>query len=67
MAIKITKSEGKFIPAKKKITVNEILVNELKFVNETGDITKQVIDALPVGVNKVSFTISVELPNEESE
>ena len=44
--IKITESEEKITPAKKNIKLDGIFVKDLKFVDETGDITQQVIDAL---------------------
>ena len=44
---------------------NGIFVKDLKFVDETGDITQQVIDALPEGTEQVGFKITVELPSEK--
>lgn len=64
MAIKVTTSEQKTTPAKKNIKLEGILVKDLKFVDETGDITQQVIDALPEGAGQVNFKITVELPDE---
>lgn len=63
--IKITESDEKWTPAKKNIKLDGIFVKDLKFVDETGDITHQVIDALPEGVEQVGFKITVELPSEE--
>ena len=63
--IKITESEQKVTPAKKSIKLDGIYVKDLKFVDETGDITQQVIDALPDGTEQVGFKITVELPSEE--
>lgn len=65
MAIKITESIEKVTPAKKTITVNDILVEKLRLIDESGDITQQVLEALPDGVDKVSFKIIIELPSEE--
>ena len=65
MAIKITESEEKITPAKKNIKLDGIFVKDLKFVDETGDITQQVIDALPEGTEQVGFKITVEIPSEE--
>lgn len=65
MAIKITESIEKVTPAKKTITVNDILVDKLRLIDESGDITQQVLEALPDGVDKVSFKIIIELPSEE--
>lgn len=67
MAIKITESEEKIVAAKKSIKLDGIFVKDLKFVDETGDITKQVIDALPEGTTEVGFKITVELPSEATD
>ena len=63
--IKITESDEKWTPAKKNIKLDGTFVKDLKFVDETGDITQQVIDALPEGIEQVGFKITVELPSEE--
>ena len=63
--IKITESEQKVTPAKKNIKLEVVYVKDLKFVDETGDITEQVIDALPEGTEQVGFKITVELPSDE--
>ena len=66
--IKVTESQEKVTPAKKNIKLDDILVSELRFVDETGDITDQVLKALPENVEKVSFKITVELTDtNESE
>lgn len=66
--IKITKTDEKITPAKKNIKLDGIFVKDLKFVDETGDITQKVIDALPEGTEQVGFKITVELPfNDEIE
>ncbi|WP_024348462.1 hypothetical protein [Lacrimispora indolis] len=65
--IKITESAEKLTPAKKNIQVKDVYVKDLKFVDETGDITQQVIDAMPNGVDKVSFKITIELLEEPDE
>lgn len=65
--IKITESAERFTPAKKNIQVNDVYVKDLKFVDDTGDITQRVIDAMPNGIDKVSFKITIELPAEIEE
>lgn len=65
--IKITKTEEKLTPAKQNIKLDGIFVKDLKFVDETGDITQQVFDALPEGTEQVGFKITVELPLESEE
>lgn len=66
MAIKITESAEKITPAKKTVKVTDVFLKDLKFVDEECDITQQVVDALPKGTEKVSFSITVELPSEEN-
>lgn len=65
MAIKITESAEKITPAKKTVKVTDVFLKDLKFVDDEGDITQQVIEALPENTEKVSFSITVELPSEE--
>lgn len=65
--IKITKTEEKLTPAKQNIKLDGIFEKDLKFVDETGDITQQVLDALPEGTEQVGFKITVELPLESEE
>ena len=65
MAIKISETDEKLVPGKKHIKLDGILVKDLKFVDETGDITQQVINALPDGTEQVGFKITVELQSDE--
>lgn len=65
--IKITKTKEKLTPAKQNIQLDGIYVKDLKFVDETGDITQQVIEALPEGTKQVGFKITVELPSDSEE
>lgn len=62
--IKITESAEKLTPAKKNIQVKDVYIKDLKFVDETGDITQQVLDALPNDIDKISFKITIENPEE---
>lgn len=65
--IKVTETPGKTTLAKKNIKLEGIYVNSLKFVDETGDITQDVISEIPEGVEQISFRISVEIPEEPVE
>lgn len=67
MAIKISESGEKYTPAKKTVKVTDVFLKDLKFVDDEGDITQQVVEALPKGTEKVSFSITVELPSEETD
>lgn len=63
--IKVTEIDEKWTPRKKNIKLDGVFVKDLKFVDETGDITQQVIDALPEGIDAVGFKITVELSGNE--
>ena len=65
--IKISESAERITPAKKNIQVNDVYAKDLRFIDETGDITQQVIDAMPDGIDKISFKITIELPAEVEE
>ena len=62
--IKISETDERYTPAKKNIKLEGIYVDQLRFVDETRDITKEVIDALPPGTDRVSFKITVELSSD---
>lgn len=63
--LKVKDVEEKVTPAKKVIEIKDVFINELKFVDESGDITQQVLEAIPNHVDKVSFKITVELLSDE--
>ena len=65
MAVK-NKDKGATVSAPSRtITADEVRIENGVFVDETGDITQQVIDALPEGTEQVGFKITVELPSDE--
>ena len=65
--LKIKEIEAKTSPKKKQIELKNISVENLKLVDtDTGeDITKEVIDAIPSGIETVDFKLIFELPDEE--
>lgn len=65
MAFKVTEIAEKTTPAKKTIAVSDVKINELKFIDESGDITEKVLAEFPKGIDLVSFKITVEIPNED--
>ena len=67
--IKITETESKKTPAKKNIQLKNISVESLKLIDtDTGeDLSSQVIDALPVGVDTIDFKITVEIPDSSDD
>lgn len=67
--LKIKEIEAKTSPKKKQIELKNISVENLKLVDtDTGeDITKEVIDAIPSGIETVDFKLNFELPDEDAE
>lgn len=62
---KVNVSDQKVVAAKKTIKITDVYVDKLKLVDETGDITSEVLEAIPEGIETVSFNISFELPLED--
>lgn len=60
--VSIKETESKVTAAKKNITVKDALVSELRFVDETGDVTEQVLSAIPEDFKTINIKISLELP-----
>lgn len=59
--VTIKETESKVTVAKKNIAIKGALVKELRFVDETGDVTKEVLDAIPDGYETIDVKISLEL------
>ena len=65
--VKISNSSSKHVAAKRTITINDALVRELKFVDETGDVTEQVLSEIPSGIDTINVKITIELQDEDTE
>lgn len=63
--VQIKETESKTTAARKNITIKDALVSELRFVDETGDVTEQVLSAIPSEYKTINIKISLELPDEE--
>ena len=65
--LKIKEIEAKTSPKKKQIELKNISVENLKLIDtDTGeDITKEVIGAIPSGIETVDFKLTFEMPDEE--
>lgn len=63
---KIKKIESKTTPEKKVLDLKNISVKNLVLIDtDTGeDITKQVIDEIPKGVETCDFKLTFEIPEE---
>lgn len=64
--IKINEIKSKTTPRTKNIQLKNISLHDLNLIDtDTGEnITQEVIDALPEGIETIDFNISVELPEE---
>ncbi len=60
--VSIKETESKVTVAKKNITIKDALVSELRFVDETGDVTDQVLSAIPEDFKTINVKISLDLP-----
>ena len=65
MAVTVKNTESKITSAKRTITVKDAIVANLRFVDETGDVTSQVLEQIPEGLQTIDLKISIELPDEE--
>jgi hypothetical protein len=63
--IKVKDTESKTTPSKRTITIKDAIVNKLQFVDETGDITNEVLERIPEGVDLIDLKITIELDEEE--
>lgn len=65
--IKINEIKSKTTTRKKNIQLKNISLHDLNLIDTDtcGNITQEVIDALPEGTETIDFNISVELPEEE--
>ena len=65
MAVTVKNTESKVTTAKRTITVKGAVVNELRFVDETGNVTNQVLEQIPESLETIDVKISIELPDVE--
>lgn len=57
--------EPKMSNAKKTITIKNAIAKELRFTDETGDVTGTVLEAIPADVDTITVKISIELPDAD--
>lgn len=50
---------------KRILKLTNISVKESKFVDDEGDVTNELIEALPEGVETVDFKITIELNSDD--
>lgn len=61
--VSVKEVESKVTAAKKNITIKDALVSELRFVDESGDVTEQVLSAIPEDFKTINIKITLELPD----
>ena len=67
MAVTVKNTESKVTSPKRTITVKGAVVNDLRFVDETGDVTSQVLEQIPKDLQTIDVKISIELDSESEE
>ena len=65
--VQIKDIESKISNAKKNITIKDAVVKELRFVDETGDVTNQVLEAIPRNIETITVKISIDLSDDSDE
>lgn len=65
--VQIKDIESKISNAKKNITIKDAVVKELRFVDETGDVTNQVLEAIPKNIDTITVKISIDLLDNSTE
>lgn len=67
MAVTVKNTESRVTAPKRTITVKDAVVKELRFVDESGDVTNQVLEQIPEGLETINVKISIELDSESEE
>lgn len=63
--VDIKETKGSVTAPKRNITVKGAIVKDLRFVDETGDVTQQVLEQIPEGLDTINVKISIELETVE--
>ena len=63
--VDIKETKGSVTAPKRNITVKGAIVKNLRFVDETGDVTQQVLEQIPEGLDTINVKISIELETVE--
>lgn len=64
MAVKITNTDAKVSAPKRTISIKGAVVKDLRFVDETGDVTDMVLEQIPENLETIDVKITLELPEE---
>jgi hypothetical protein len=64
MGYKVKTTLPKVSKKRKNISITDVKVNELHFVDDTGDITKDILKEIPDDVETINFKISIDIDEE---
>ncbi len=67
MSVTVKNIESKVTTPRRTITVKGAIVKDLKFVDETGDVTSQVLEQIPEDLQTIDVKINIELDSESRE
>lgn len=67
MAVKIKNTDARISTPKRTITIKGAIVKELRFVDETGDVTDTVLEQIPENLETIDAKITLELHDEVDE
>lgn len=65
--VDVKETKGSITAPKRNITVKGAIVKDLRFVDETGDVTSQVLEKIPEGLETINIKISIELDSNTEE
>lgn len=65
--VDVKETKGSVTAPKRNITVKGAIVKDLRFVDETGDVTSQVLEKIPEGLETINVKISIELDSDIEE
>lgn len=65
--VDVKETKGSVTAPKRNITVKGAIVKDLRFVDETGDVTSQVLEKIPEGLETINVKISIELDSDTEE
>lgn len=65
--VDVKETKGSITAPKRNITVKGAIVKDLRFVDETGDVTSQVLEKIPEGLETINVKISIELDSNTEE
>ena len=65
VSVTVKNTESKITSAKRTITVKNAIVKDLRFVDETGDVTEQVVEQIPDNYDTIDVKISIEIDSDK--